>query len=45
MRNESTKMEFSKPKNEIKIISHFGSEEHKKKHWIHSNRGKLVRGV
>ena len=44
VRNESTKMKFTEP-NEIKINLHFVSKEHKRKHLIHSNRGKSLKGV
>ena len=44
MRNESTKMKFTKP-NEIKIDSHFVSKEHQRKYLIHLNRGKPLKGV
>ena len=44
MRNENTNMKFTKP-TKIKINSHFVSKEHKRKHLIHTNRGKPLKGV
>ena len=39
------KDEIHKTKNEIKINSNFVSKEHQRKHWMHSNRGKPLKGV